>query len=172
MAVYGAYPNYNQYYGQPIQQPQMQQVQQMPKMQQMDQYQQYSQPTQYVQPQPIYKQQIGLQGKSVDSVEVVKAMDIPLDGSISYFPLTDGTAIATKQLLQDGSSKTVVYRPVEEDKVELNNNNFMTYDEFEEKIKAFDNSDLKDEIKNLKRQVEDLTEDLKDLNKDMKKRKD
>ena len=36
---------------------------------------------------------VSLQGKSVESIDVVKAMDIPLDGSISYFPLTDGSAI-------------------------------------------------------------------------------
>ena len=84
------YPNYNQFYNQPMQQ-------QVPKMQPMEQsYPQYTQPT------PMYKQAIGLQGKSVDSVDVVKAMDIPLDGSISYFPLTDGSAIVSKQLLQDG----------------------------------------------------------------------
>lgn len=41
-----------------------------------------------------------LQGKSIDNLEVVKAMDIPLDGSISYFPLVDGSAIVTKQLQQ------------------------------------------------------------------------
>ena len=46
-----------------------------------------------------------LNGKSVDSLDVVKAMDIPLDGSISYFPLTDGSAIVSKQLQNDGTSK-------------------------------------------------------------------
>ena len=34
-----------------------------------------------------------LQGRSVDSIDVVKAVEVPLDGSISYYPLTDGTAI-------------------------------------------------------------------------------
>ena len=59
-----------------------------------------------------------LQGKSVDSIEVVKAMDIPLDGSVSFFPLTDGSAIVTKQLQQDGTSKTIIYKPMKEDKKE------------------------------------------------------
>ena len=53
--------------------------------------QSYQQGVQNFQHNPQNYQQ-GLQGKSVESVEVVKAMDIPLDGSISYFPLTDGTA--------------------------------------------------------------------------------
>ena len=38
---------------------------------------------QYIPPMPTI-QQNNLQGKIVDSVEVVKAMDIPLDGSVSY----------------------------------------------------------------------------------------
>ena len=62
------------------------------------------------QPQPTYQPQqpVGIQGKTVDSLEVVKAMDIPLDGSVSYFPLVDGSAIETKQLQQDGTSKTII----------------------------------------------------------------
>lgn len=54
----------------------------------------------------------GLQGKVVDSLDVVKATDIPYDGSVSYFPLTDNSAIITKQLQQDGTSKVVIYKPI------------------------------------------------------------
>ena len=50
----------------------------------------------YVQPTAT-NNHIGLLGKSVESIDVVKAMDIPLDGSTSYFPLTDGSAIVTKK---------------------------------------------------------------------------
>lgn len=50
-----------------------------------------------------------LQGKVVDSVEVVKAMDVPLDGTVTYFPKADGTAIYTKQLQKDGTSKINIY---------------------------------------------------------------
>ena len=52
-----------------------------------------------------------LLGKAVESIDVVKATDIPLDGSISYFPLTDGSAIVSKQLQTDGTSKIVLYKP-------------------------------------------------------------
>lgn len=165
MATYGTYPNYNQFYGQP-----MQQQMQMPKVQPMEQFQQYT-PQQYTQPQPLYKQQVGLQGKSVDSIDVVKAMDIPLDGSISYFPLADGTAIVTKQLQADGSSKTIVYKPIDEKEVN-NVPKYITEDELEERIKNIDNDDIKDDIKELKRKIEDLSEDINSINKDMKKRKD
>lgn len=126
----------------------------------------------YQQPvyQPIYQpvtmqspvsQQIpnGLQGKSVDSIDVVKAMDIPLDGSISYFPLTDGSAIVTKQLQVDGTSKTTIYKPsngvmmeqpkyatLDDIKKEINNINLSGIDELKEEIK-----ELREEIKNATR---------------------
>lgn len=128
-------------------------------------------PQQYTQPQPIYKQPVGLQGKSVDSIDVVKAMDIPLDGSVSYFPLTDGTAIVTKQLQMDGSSKTIVYKPVEkeEPKQEIK---YITNEQLDEAIKKVDNKELKDDIKIMKRQIKDLIEDMKDVNENLNSRKD
>ena len=84
-----------------------------------------------------------LNGKSVDSLDVVKAMDIPLDGSISYFPLTDGSAIVTKQLQMDGTSKTVVYKPIEE----KNTTKYVTSEDIE--VIKKDYEDLKQEIKAL-----------------------
>lgn len=136
------------------------------RMQPMEQ--QYAQ---YSQPQPIYKQPVGLQGKSVDSVDVVKAMDIPLDGSVSYFPLTDGTAIVTKQLQMDGSSKTVIYKPVEEKEPEQTIE-YITSEQLDEAIKKVDNRELKDDIKSMKRQIKDLIEDMKDINENLNNRKD
>ena len=65
--------------------------------------------------QPIAPSIGGLMGKVVDSADVVKVTDIPLDGSTSYFPLVDGSAILTKKLQVDGTSKIVVYKPVVEE---------------------------------------------------------
>lgn len=149
------YPNYNQFYGQ-MQMPKMQPTQPVQPVQPMQTIEQY-------QPQQIYKQ-IGLQGKSVDSIDVVKAMDIPLDGSVSYFPLVDGTAIVTKQLQADGTSKTVVYKPIE-DKEIANVPKYITKEDLDKEIKKVDNSSIKDDIKTLKRKIEDLSEDLKDIKK-------
>ena len=151
------YPNYNQFYGQmQMQLPKMQPTQPVQPVQPMQTMEQY-------QPQQIYKQ-IGLQGKSVDSIDVVKAMDIPLDGSVSYFPLVDGTAIVTKQLQADGTSKTVVYKPIE-DKEIANVPKYITKEDLDKEIKKVDNSSIKDDIKTLKRKIEDLSEDLKDIKK-------
>ena len=92
-----------------------------------------------------------LLGKSVDNIDVVKATDIPLDGSISYFPLTDGSAIVSKQLQNDGTSKMVVYKPTQEDKKDAIQ--FATLDDIQEAINDLDLSDiqdLKDDIKEIK----------------------
>ena len=134
------------------------------------------QPVQPVKPQPTEVQMpfktISLQGKTVDSVDVVKAMDIPLDGSVSYFPIIDGSAIVTKQLLQDGTSKTTIYKPVNEEEQIKEMPVFITVDEFNEKIKTLKNDDFKDDLKSIKRQIKDLQEDMEDISKDLKKRKD
>ena len=114
--------------------------------------------------QPVYKPQnaVTLQGKVVDSLDVVKATDIPYDGSVSYFPLTDNSAIITKQLQPDGTSKVIVYKP---DIGEVENTpKYITETEFQEQIKDINSKDLKDikeDIKTLKRKLEDITDDIK-----------
>ena len=103
----------------------------------------------------------GLLGKSVDSLDVVKAMDIPLDGSTSYFPLTDGSAIVTKRLMSDGTSKTIVYKPVNEDKG--NTTNYLVMEDLEDIINDInDMKDLKKDFKSIKKDVEEIKDRLKE----------
>ena len=106
-----------------------------------------------------YNKPTGLLGKSVDSIEVVKATDIPLDGSISYFPLTDGSAIVTKQLMTDGTSKTVVYKPTEQDSVE--EVKYVTTDELKDAIKNIDLTDIEEDIKDLKQEFKEFKKQKK-----------
>lgn len=129
----------------------------------------YYNPQQTQQIPPIKSNNFNLQGKSVDSLEVIKAMDIPLDGSISYFPLVDGTAIVTKQLQQDGTSKMVIYKPIEnveeastkyatlEDiENKLSGIKYITPEELDEKLKSIkmpDTKGLQDDIKTIKKQI-------------------
>lgn len=123
--------------------------------------------TNYQQPiyQPMYQVPIsqptssGLQGKIVDSIETAKNQDIQLDGSISYFALTDGTAIVSKQLQADGTSKTTIYRPINEEQVELPK--YATLDDIKKEIEKIDLSDIDD----LKEEIRDLKKDLKSLKK-------
>ena len=123
--------------------------------------------TNYQQPiyQPMYQVPIsqpttsGLQGKIVDSIETAKNQDIQLDGSISYFALTDGTAIVSKQLQADGTSKTTIYRPISEEQVEIPK--YATLDDIKKEINNIDLSDIDD----LKEEIRDLKKDLKNLKK-------
>ena len=128
--------------------------------------QQYQpQATDYMsQMQNAYQKPLGLQGKTVDNIEVVKATDIPLDGSVSYFPLVDGSSIVTKQLMQDGTSRMIVYKPVEttpKTNTTENKEIYVTEKQLEEKLKTFNNEELKQEIEKLKKQIKDLTSNSK-----------
>lgn len=123
------------------------------------------QATEYMnQIQNAYQKPLGLQGKTVDNIEVVKATDIPLDGSISYFPLVDGSSIVTKQLMQDGTSRMIVYKPAEttpKANTAENKEIYVTEKQLDEKLKTFNNEELKQEIEKLKKQIKDLTNNSK-----------
>ena len=131
----------------------------------------YNQPSQKIsrKSQQVYKPQnsVVLQGKVVDSLDVVKATDIPYDGSVSYFPLTDGTAIITKQLQQDGTSKVVIYKPMIEN--EESKSKYITETDFEKQLKDMNgkfitSEDLKDQLKNVNsKDIKDMKEDIKTL---------
>lgn len=159
--------NYGQgYYQNPLVQPFGYQYQ----YQQPQQQQNIQQPiSNKIQPIETFNR---LQGKSVDSIDVVKAMDIPLDGSVSYFPLTDGTAIVTKQLQQDGTSKTLIYKLDENETIQKENNNYLTVEEFNKVMENNNKDEFKDELKILKRKMQELSEDIRDINEYISKRKD
>lgn len=104
-----------------------------------------------------------LLGKSVDNIDVVKATDIPLDGSISYFPLTDGSAIVSKQLQMDGTSKMIIYKPVKDETDD--NKKFVTFEDMQNelaKIDLLDLEDLKDEVKEIKKQLKGIKKPKED----------
>lgn len=155
---------YNPYYIPPYA-PQMQRLQNLE--QQYPQFAQQPQQSYPQNPQSYPQASMGLQGKLVDSIDVVKAIDIPLDGSTSYFALTDGSAIVTKQLQSDGTSKTVVYKPIQDSEIKKETPKYITEKELQEMLKEEpkDIKEIKEEMKNMKRQLRDITEDLKDIKK-------
>lgn len=53
-----------------------------------------------------------LQGQMVDGIDTVKAKDVDMSGNPVYYPKTDGTEVYRKQLQADGRSKIFVYRLV------------------------------------------------------------
>ena len=59
--------------------------------------------------------QMSALGKMVDSIDVVKATDIPMDGNAYYFPKADGTEVYCKQWLQNGTTRILTFKPVFED---------------------------------------------------------
>ena len=106
-------------------------------------------------PTMALNRQNGLLGKSVDSIDVFKAIDIPLDGSISYFPIADGSAIVTKQLQQDGTSRIIVYKPMQN----KDTPKYVTIEDLEKKLENLDFEeveDLKTELENMKKEMKDL----------------
>lgn len=115
-------------------------------------------------PQMALNRQNILYGKQVDSLEVVKAIDIPLDGSVSYFPLANGSAIVTKQLQQDGTSKITVYEP----KTQKDDIKFATIEDIDKRIEKIDFSEIDD----LKDDLEDLKKELKDIKNKLKTKKE
>lgn len=95
-----------------------------------------------------------LNGKYVDSIDVVKASETPLDGSITYFPFTDGSTIVSKQLQTDGTTKTSVYKLVQEEEKEQPK--YVTIEEVKKEIDKIDLSeldDIKDELRDIKKQL-------------------
>ena len=65
----------------------------------------------------LQMQQAQLQGfnpmcKMVESIDIVKSTDIPIDGNVYYFPKADGSEIFTKRWLSNGQTQIISYKPV------------------------------------------------------------
>lgn len=95
-------PGYNAYPYNPMQRFQEQQLPQ--------------QPVQQIPQQQNLQIQAGIKGRMVAAVEQIAANDVPMDGSVAFFPKQDLTEIYAKQWGADGSIKTVVYKPYTESK--------------------------------------------------------
>lgn len=98
-------PNYfNQY--QPMPNPYMDRIAQL------QQYQQSLQQPVSPAQMSVASQQMNIIGKIVDSMDVVKATDVPMDGNIYYFPKADGTEIFGKQWMSNGQTRILTFKPV------------------------------------------------------------
>lgn len=86
------------------------------------QYQQYQQaynPMQNIQrfqqqQQPDQMQQ-GIFGKVVQSQDSIVANDVPMNGSVAFFPKSDLSEIYAKQWSADGTISTMVFKPIQND---------------------------------------------------------
>ena len=88
-----------------------------PHMQRMENLQQFQQAIQ----QPMSPTQMSGTsqftplGKIVESVDMVKATDIPMDGSMYYFPTADGNMIFSKQWMPNCQTRILTFKPVLDD---------------------------------------------------------
>lgn len=81
------------------------------RMAQLQQYQQNLQQPMSPTHMSGTSQQMNIIGKIVDSIDVVKATDVPMDGSMYYFPKADGTEIFGKQWLPNGQTRILTFKP-------------------------------------------------------------
>ena len=125
------YPNYNYGY-----------QQQNPYMQRMENLQQFQQAL-----NPAPQNQYMSIGKVVESMDIVKVTDIPMDGNTYYFPKADGTEIYSKQFMPNGQTRILTFKPLLES--EPNNS---TSEEEKSKFDTF------------KAFLEGIQEDVKTLN--------
>lgn len=56
--------------------------------------------------------------KIVDSIDVVKAADVPMDGNMYYFPKADGTEIYAKRWMPNGTTQILSFKPVYDNDME------------------------------------------------------
>lgn len=124
----------------------------MDRYNQLQQFQQsLQQPIQQPMQQPI--QIFQPMGKIVESVDMVKATDIPMDGNVYYFPTADGTAVYAKQWLPNGTTRILPFKPVLED-----NPNNLPSEEKERLFGAFNDvlMGIKEDIKTLNEKVDKI----------------
>lgn len=87
-------------------------------------YPQYYNPLAQVQNRPIdYQQNIpnnyqqnqivqGINGKMIADLNQITANDVPMDGSVAFFPKQDLSEVYAKSWNADGTIRTVTYKPV------------------------------------------------------------
>lgn len=138
------YPQMNNNYQIPMQNPYMD------RMAQLQQYQQSLQSTQV----SGANQQMNVIGKIVDSIDVVKATDVPMDGNIYYFPKADGTEIFGKQWLPNGQTRILTFKP----DLDTEPNNVLSADE-KLKFEGFENvlTDISENVDSILEKINEIT---------------
>lgn len=81
---------------------------QNPYMDRMNFLQNYQQS---LQQQPMPQQGTGINGRIVQAVESINANEVPMDGSMAFFPKQDMSEIYVKGWNANGTINTIVYKP-------------------------------------------------------------
>ena len=141
-----------------------QQPQYNPYLQRMENLQQFQQ----VMQQPMSPAQMSGTsqfaplGKIVESVDMVKATDIPMDGSMYYFPKADGTEIYGKAWLPNGQTRILTFKPSLDD-------NPNTLSQNEEKLNL---EVLGQVLEGIQSDIKTLTEKLDKISKPTRAKKE
>lgn len=64
--------------------------------------------------QAMPQQPAGINGRIVQAVENINANEVPMDGSMAFFPKQDMSEIYVKGWNADGTIRTIVYKPYTE----------------------------------------------------------
>ena len=79
-------------------------------------YPYFTQPMGYPSYQPYQPQQAvqaprpgGISGRTVGSASEITVQDVPTDGTVAWFPLSDGSAVIGKRWTPDGNILTMRY---------------------------------------------------------------
>ena len=141
-----------------------QQPQYNPYLQRMENLQQFQQ----VMQQPMSPTQMSGTsqfiplGKIVESVDMVKATDIPMDGNMYYFPKADGTEIYGKAWMTNGQTRILTFKPVLD-------NDPNTLSQNEEKLNL---EVLGQVLEGIQSDIKTLTEKLDKISKPTRQRKE
>lgn len=147
-------PNYMMY----------QQPQYNPYLQRMENLQQFQQVIQ----QPMSPTQMSGTsqfaplGKIVESVDMVKATDIPMDGNMYYFPTADGSLIFGKQWLVNGQTRILTFKPVLD-----NDPNTLSQNEEKLNLEA-----LGQVLEGIQSDIKTITDKLDKMNKPIRNKKE
>ena len=83
----------------------------MDRMNFLQNYQQSLQQPMQMNQQPMPQQIAGINGRIVQAVENINANEVPMDGSMAFFPKQDMSEIYVKGWNADGTINTIVYKP-------------------------------------------------------------
>ena len=127
---------------------------------------QYNPMHRFQQPEPqipqMQPQFLGIQGKVVQSESAIMANDVPMDGSVAFFPMQDMSAIVAKQWDANGTIRKTVYKPfneqmadssIDDKRIEIGLSDDVTgvfmkrFDELESKISSIESSLTKNTAK-------------------------
>ena len=128
----------------------------MDRMNFLQNYQQsLQQPTQMSQ-QPMAQQMSGINGRVVQAVENINANEVPMDGSMAYFPKNDMSEIYAKGWNADGTIKTIVYKPYTEPKINQEVNSTTNTENLEIRLSEKATEGIMDKFNELFEKIEEL----------------